>query len=310
MLSTRAAFALAVTLVLIPGYGSAAIQITGYTDATNDRFTNSPSFIAAPYDLSGVGQNAGGAWATLISPNVIVSANHARPSGDVFFYAGNDPTSTALVRQITGVTQRIGNSDLWLARLSSPVDGSIAIYDFARIPLVGPPAVGNTIFVASAGVYQNDNGFVFGQSPTPRSGSQSQAVGRNLISGYAEDVNFLDGKVDTLILRFEQPGDPSFVPYEALVQGGDSGAPFFVDEGGTLQLLGINSFQLQNTASGAAIGSGINYIGNYQSDVDAFIAASAVAVPEPSVCGLAAAGLATAVWHRRRHRIARSRVSA
>ena len=54
----------------------ADISINGYTDETNDRFTNSSSFIGNGYNLSGVGQTNGGTsgtagnWATAISRNV------------------------------------------------------------------------------------------------------------------------------------------------------------------------------------------------------------------------------------------------
>ena len=39
----------------------------------NDRFLNSPSFIGAPYNWSGVGLSNGGSWATMISPTYFVS---------------------------------------------------------------------------------------------------------------------------------------------------------------------------------------------------------------------------------------------
>lgn len=64
----------------------AAIVIDGYTHATNDRFTDSPTFVLNGSDLSGVGQDASGRWATAISRNVIISANHFQPSGTVFSF--------------------------------------------------------------------------------------------------------------------------------------------------------------------------------------------------------------------------------
>ncbi len=38
------------------GTASVALVITGYTDATNDRFSDDPEFIAGGFDLSGIGE--------------------------------------------------------------------------------------------------------------------------------------------------------------------------------------------------------------------------------------------------------------
>jgi len=63
--------------------GHAAINITGYSSTTNDRYRNDPSFIAAGFDLSGItiaDENPGldtsdtdGRWLTMIRPNVFLS---------------------------------------------------------------------------------------------------------------------------------------------------------------------------------------------------------------------------------------------
>ncbi len=128
--------------------------IAGYSDATNDRFTNSPQFIASSYNLSGVGKSSGGQWATLVSRNTVVSAYHAQPSGNIFFYADNDPSSTPVTRQIIG-SQRIGNSDLWIATLNQNVDASIMHYTFASTLLTGIPAPNATTFnVEAAGSFK------------------------------------------------------------------------------------------------------------------------------------------------------------
>jgi hypothetical protein len=61
----------------------------------------------------GVGRAASGAWATLLTPNVFLSATHYRPAigSTVTFYPGNDPSATALGRTVAG-GQQIAGSDL------------------------------------------------------------------------------------------------------------------------------------------------------------------------------------------------------
>lgn len=93
---------LAVTFVLLGGLQpiAADIIIDGYTNATNDRFTNDGTFIMSGFDLSGVGQASTGRWATAISRNVIISANHLSPSGTISFFPGNDASATPVTRTI------------------------------------------------------------------------------------------------------------------------------------------------------------------------------------------------------------------
>ena len=288
--------------VLLCSVTQADIVIDGYTAATNDRFTNSSSFIGAGFNLSGVGQTDTNRWGTLISPNVVISANHFAAVGNISFYPSNDPNSIAVTRQITN-SQRIGNSDIYLSRLSSPVDSSIQFYNYATEPISGPPQQPMTnIQFVDAGIYQDMNGYVVGRSPANQPIIQDQAIGRNIISAYAEDIDFLDGVTDTLVLLREQPTDGDYVQYEALVQSGDSGAPFFVDINGSLRLLGINSFQLLNDQN-IPVASGINYTGNEATQIGLFIAANAVAVPEPAAFILLALSLGLLCLSRSQKRL-------
>ena len=73
---SRLLFLCAGFLLAFSGSLSAQTIIADFTDATNDRFTNSSSFIGADYDFSGVA--TGNRWATLISDNVIIGASHNR----------------------------------------------------------------------------------------------------------------------------------------------------------------------------------------------------------------------------------------
>jgi len=88
--------ALAASIALL-STAHTAMLVDNYTSATNDRFQNSDDpdqFILSSYDLTGVGQDSNGRWATLIGSNTIISANHFRPSGVVTFYASNDQGAT------------------------------------------------------------------------------------------------------------------------------------------------------------------------------------------------------------------------
>lgn len=249
------------------------IIIQGYTDATNNRFTNSPSFIAANFDLSGIGLTAGAIWGTLISPNVIVSATHYPPSGTITFFPNNDPTSTPVFRQVTSNTMQIGNSDVWLAQLDSPVDTSIGFFSFATTTLTGPSNAmilpNAPLLQGSAGPYAGVDAYVFGRSPGNNDNTQDHAVGRNVISYFAEDVP-ISGLTDALVFETNNSH-----PYEATLALYDSGAPLFVEVNNELVLLGVNSFLDEpNNVSGA-----VAYLGNHATAIQNFINS---AVPEPS----------------------------
>lgn len=259
---------------------SAALVITGYTDATNDRFSNDAAFIASGFDLSGIGQAGTGRWATAISRNVVITAAHFRPTGQVFFQPSNDPTVAPVVRTIVSGT-RVGSSDLYVSVLNKPLPSSIAHYSFATETLAGPPPSVDGAILVPAGIYQGLNAYMFGLSPFNESLDQNrspytdQAVGRNLISGFSDDFPFQSNTDnDSLILFFDAEGSQNHVPYEARVLGGASGAPLFVDIDGEFRLLGVNSFRFNDNSA-----SGVSYIGNKTSLINGFIAVHAV--PEP-----------------------------
>jgi hypothetical protein len=283
----------------------ADIAIHGYTNSLHDRFTNSPSFIGSGLNFSGIGQTTAGWWGTLISRNVIISAFHAAPSGSIYFYADNNPATTPEIRTIVG-SQRVGNTDLWVGRLDTNVDSSIAHYSFATEVLTGTPS-GNTINYAnmdSAGPYQGLNSFMVGRSPVGHPSYRDQAIGRNLVSGFADDINFV-GITDALILNNDAFGSPDFTTYETHLVGGDSGAPFFIESAGALKLLGVNSFI--DIISGNILSSGISYTGNQATAIQNYIGISAV--PEPSSMLLIASGI-TAFAARRYRQVKRHRKTA
>lgn len=291
----------------------ADILINGYTHATNDRFTNSASFIAGAFDLSGVGQTDGGTsgvagrWATAISRNVIISANHYRPpiNGSIYFYGGNDPGATPVTRHVVS-GMRIGSTDLYVGLLNQPLPSQINHYNFTSEALSGtePDAMGN-IFIENAGSLQDRNAWLFGKSPfnhnldpnDNRTSYNDQAVGRNRITGYSENVPF-NGNLDkdSLIMWYDAVGTTDFVPYEARYRSGDSGGALFIDINGELMIVGVNSFLLDDGA-GNILASGATYVGNQAALIQAYINANAV--PEPGTAGFSLF-IATVFLMRRR----------
>lgn len=267
-------------LGLASGVIQADIKIDNYAPAVNDRFTNSGSFVMSGFDLSGVGQYThNGFWGTLISPNVIITAFHAQPSvgSTIRFYPGNDPSATPIDRTITSTRMRIGSTDLSVAVLNQAVKNA-AYYPIADEFLTGPPG-GDPSNIVAAGSFQGINSYMFGRSPQVSPVFRDQAVGRNRISGYWENVDFNGTDNDALILDYNTAGDLDYVFNEAHFRGGDSGGPFFIESNGELLLLGTNAFILIDDNNNV-VASGVNYVGNQAATIRNFIQANAV--PEPS----------------------------
>lgn len=271
-----------------------AITIDSFTTDTNDRFDNDGSFILSGSDLTGVGFGTGG-WATLLSNNVFISANHLHPGigTTITFHASNDPNGTAISRTVAS-GQRIGTSDLWIGVLDSPVSSSYASYAFVTTDIADA-----TAFASSP--LNGLTGYMIGRSPTSWPSSvHDVAVGTNVFDVWAEDVTAGGTTDDGLSALYQFPSTDT--TYEALLQGGDSGAPVFIVSGSTLVLVGINWFVGTATVSMTEYDlSGFSYVGNYDVEISNFIAANAV--PEPAAAGILL-GLGALGWvaGRRRHR--------
>jgi hypothetical protein len=113
-----------------------ALTIEGYAANSNDRFANHPDFIAKDFNLSGVAISSDGRWATLIAPNVFLTAHHFPPAvgQTITFYATNDPAGPSVTRTVAALRQRIGSSDLYLCTLASPVPEGYALCFCDGIP--------------------------------------------------------------------------------------------------------------------------------------------------------------------------------
>lgn len=268
----------------------AAIVINNYSDAANDRFANSGSFIASGFNLSGVGQASNGRWATAISRNVVISANHFIPTGAITFHVDNNPFGSTVVRNIVSGTQ-VAGTDLWLGVLNSSLPGSIVHYNYATQTLMGSPGA-----LSNAGIYQGLDAYMFGRSPVAHPDTRDQAVGRNKISHYVENATFLNPNNDILEL-IRDTSAPNQLFHEAYLQVGDSGAPLFVNIAGEFRLLGTNAYIGSRTISGNTVQlSGVNYIGNKADDINGFVSS----VPEPGSLALMFGASLVMLAHRRR----------
>lgn len=282
--------------------------IDNHSTTVHDRFANDPAFNASNIDFTGVGhyQLAGSSrrqWVTMISENVFISARHtgAAPGVVTTFYPSNDPSSTPVLRTITNVAA-IGNTDLLVGRLDSSVDPSIAVYDFIT------QTVGTSGTAYGTSEIASENAYISGISPNSAAfggmgSSTNQAVGRNIIDAFQEDVELnVVGQTFTDAFLTVQNSNPSLtVANEATAaSNGDSGAPVFRQFvlGGVTQteLIGVNLGR-GSLVTGQNVGFA-SYVGNYATEIQDYIDLNAV--PEPSSALLI--GLATLGGLTRRRR--------
>ena len=220
-----------------------AIDIQGHTATENDRFANDPAFIGRAYDWTGVGRattgisGKGGHWATMISSNVFLSANHYHPGTrtSLYFYPDDNAGSSPVVRTIAG-GQRVGTSDLWVGTIDQALPNTINYYNWANQVL-------NTSLSASS-IIADENALTAGITATatgygsdPRT---SMAVGRNIIDEFILSLNVDGTTAPALRTLNDLSGDSNQVTYESQLASGDSGGPLFIEVGGELQLVGIN----------------------------------------------------------------------
>ncbi|MCP5537019.1 MAG: PEP-CTERM sorting domain-containing protein [Akkermansiaceae bacterium] len=279
-----------------------AIEIQGHSAAENDRFADDPSFIGAAYDWSGVGRattgtaGKGGHWATMISSNVFLSANHYYPGTEtsLYFYPDNDAGSSPVVRTITG-GQRIGTSDLWIGTIDSALPNTISYYNWANQSL--------NVATYALSMVADENALTAGITSTATGyGADkrtSMAVGRNVIDQFLT-LTVAGTTAPALRTLEEISGDTGLVSYESQLASGDSGGPLFIDDGGELLLVGINwaigqvDIDLHPTREDLRDASYYSYVGNYATEIQNYVDAHAVPEPSPALSFLTGLGLLTA----------------
>lgn len=209
--------------------------LENYSAAKHHRFANNTSFIGSGHDWSGVARSSAGNWVTMISPTRFISAFHAAPAigGDVVFHEDNNPNGNTVVRTISSVNQ-IGNTDLVVGTLYSPVCSTIAHYNLATSQTTEASFTGSAYF--------NQAAFTVGVNNTG-SGTTQFRLGRNALEGFVEDSTINSGTGDAVIFLNDQNSPGSLGDDESQLQPGDSGAPLFItDANGNLVLVGINWF--------------------------------------------------------------------
>ena len=259
------------------GSVSAQISIRNFTDETNDRFENDSSFIGNGFDFSGVARSSGnGKWGTLIGPNAVLTAQHARPgvTSILRFYLDNDPDSTPYEAVVTH-SVRVGSTDLSIVFLDRNVNPSIAVYDFATEEYSGQePSATQTFFntdPAEVGIV-GERVLVFGVSEAANPDTfRDQAVGENLVFAFSENVVFgSNADNDSIILENDAAGSANALTYETHVRAGDSGAPNFLIDSATngMTLLGVSSFRLDGASPSTFQSTGITYTGNQVEEIN------------------------------------------
>ncbi len=274
----------AAVLASLAAAAPAAISIDHFAAATNDRFANNPAFVAAGQDLSGVGRDAAGRWATMIEANIFVSATHYHPAvnSTISFYPGNDPSATPVTRTVSA-GQQISGTDLWIGHFEEAVPSSVAWYPFATTA-IDDAADFNA-------VYLDDYAYQSGISPTTTgygaSNLTDMAVGENhlefFVWGQAEGGS--TGDVMCLVRNVDGDSGYTYESHEALLQGGDSGSPLLLTTAGGLQVAGTAwAIDTISIPEGTRWYSVYTYTGNYTSAIQTYIDANLV--PEPSVACL------------------------
>ncbi|MCA9197791.1 MAG: PEP-CTERM sorting domain-containing protein [Planctomycetales bacterium] len=278
--------------LLLVRVANGAMIIDSFQSVRHDRFANSSQFIGAnmgdAFDLSGIARASDGRWVTMISPSHFISAYHFRPelNSTVEFIQGNDANGLRTTRQVVE-GQQVGNTDLWIGRLDSPVDDGIKIYPMAQdVGIMGPT------------VYQ------IGNSPSGKLGDNVTtdfAVGRNILdrfgntqlndsffhyAGYTDDTALGD------LTGGSQP-EANLIQDETFYQEFDSGAPTLIFQNGKIELLGIHSFiaEISTAPPHTTVErrfSGDVYLPTYHSQIESTMA---TLVPEPSAASLLALGL-------------------
>ena len=220
----------------------AATKIQGYESYLHERYYvgDDRAFVGDSYDWSGVGLTSISPndllprWATMISSNYFISANHAHPQvGEtVRFYETNDPDG-AYEEHVVLSGMQIDKTDLWIGRLETSVSDNIGIMPVINLPDLSD-YVGQTINI-------------MGWSTTTSSDRMSMRMGRNVVT--ASTDSYIRWKYDV----------PGIGADEAKTQSGDSGGGSFIVYNNQPSLVGIHSGANADT-SVPAYSSDINFL--------------------------------------------------
>ncbi|MCC5805483.1 MAG: hypothetical protein JJU00_04055 [Opitutales bacterium] len=273
--------------ILVHAAGHAAI-IDGFETAFNDRFANDESFIAAEFDLSGVAINSqnvlAGRWVTMISANVFLSSEHFAPTtGSVTFFQTNDSEGPSLTRGFSNTAQQIGETDLWIGTLDTPLTEDYNFFEFSTTALSNQGQFNNWAFNSANAYFL---GKISNEPGAASPATLNMAVGRNQIDGFQSSFSAAGNTGTAIEATYNDSSSANWVEFETVLQRGDSGAPLFVESEGNLVLAGIAWYVLgldETDDSVPGDATGFTYLGNYTSEINAFLDEHSLpAIPEPA----------------------------
>lgn len=211
--------ALVALILSLPTGSRGEMIVRDYAPARHERFYHGSDkdFVGKRYDFSGVGLGNAGHWATLVSDNCFISANHLHPAvGEtVTFWASNELTGASFTYTVTGGA-RIGTSDLWVGWFDTAVNTSIA-----RYPIPLQPFLNRYLGLE---LYNYGMRHRVGRNVLEVITTYSHGGSTGLTAGYDYDNS------DT----------PSVGGDETCLRAGDSGAPSFAVFNSRLALIGIH----------------------------------------------------------------------
>lgn len=257
-------FALHLFLLTAPFCG--ALTIDGYASSKNDRFANHGDFIANGFNLSGIAISSDGKWATMISPNVFLTAWHFTPgSGQTLtFYATNNPSGSSVTRTVSSTQQQIGTSDLRVVVLDEPLPEGYTYYARETRDI---PVPGNTF----RHPYWQKEHFHFGRSPGTYTSTLDMGVGKNVVDLYATSQTVSNSSATGPSISAKVDSDSAAVAYETYALDGDSGGPLMIESNGALKLVGIAWFRTTIGDPAVPYSTGFSPVGDYDGEINSFL---------------------------------------
>ncbi len=246
---------------------SRALTIDGYTANENDRFANNETFIAHDFDLSGLAISSDGKWATMISPNVFLTAWHYTPSTGqtITFYASNDSTGLSVTRTVTSTQQQIGTSDLRAVVLNLPLPEGYKFYTRAA------ESASTWYSFRNRYPYRDKEHFHFGRSPGSYATPLDVGVGKNVVDLYNSAQTVSNSTATGPSIGVTVDSDNSAVDYETYALDGDSGAPLMIESNGSLKLVGISWYRTTIGDPAEPYSTGFSPVGDHNSDINTFL---------------------------------------
>ena len=189
MLSSSAKFVAAwAVLLFAPLWPAAALQVTDYTSAANDRFSSgfatnpvanaNTNFVGAGYDWSGVGWSAtdGTKGFGFISPQHYLVATHYGGAANIRVQQADGTLATGSQRGVTNTGLGVplaSTTDLSLGTLNAP------IADPSQVARYGVLDLNSSSTANSTAAYENQSVYLYGRGPN---GSSSPRIGLTTIS--------------------------------------------------------------------------------------------------------------------------------